>query len=124
LKFVQFQKNSSHHRIIGRSPYKALFGCEPKVGLTTSNLPQEVLKKLTAEEDLEEIYNQYEEEIQEQINVKRYCGICKIESTEDFCDLCKTNQKIEEEREAAHIGQNKAAKRMLQVSNYLLFITI
>ncbi|XP_025405300.1 uncharacterized protein LOC112679628 [Sipha flava] len=41
--------------------------------------------------------------------------ICKIESTEDFCDLCKTNQKIEEEREAAHIGQNKAAKRMLQV---------
>ncbi|XP_025414391.1 KRAB-A domain-containing protein 2-like [Sipha flava] len=42
LKFVQFQKNSSHHRIIGRSPYKALFGCEPKVGLTTSNLPQEV----------------------------------------------------------------------------------
>jgi hypothetical protein len=45
LKFVQFQKNSSHHRIIGRSLYKALFGCEPKVGLTISNLPQEVSKK-------------------------------------------------------------------------------
>jgi hypothetical protein len=44
LKFVQFQKNSSYHRIIGRSPYKALFGCELKVGLMTSNLPQEVLK--------------------------------------------------------------------------------
>jgi hypothetical protein len=45
LKFVQFQKNSSHQRIIGRSPYKALFGCETKVGLITSNLLQEVLKK-------------------------------------------------------------------------------
>ncbi|KAL4085073.1 hypothetical protein QTP88_027911 [Uroleucon formosanum] len=61
LKFVQFQKNSSHHRIIGRSPYKALFGCDPKIGLSTSNLPLEIIKKLTAEEDLEEIYTQYEE---------------------------------------------------------------
>jgi hypothetical protein len=52
-----------------------------KVGLTTSNLPQEVLNKLTTEKDLEEIYNQYEEEIHEQTNVKRYCGICKHEFT-------------------------------------------
>lgn len=62
LMFVQFQKNSSHHRIIGRSPYKALFGCDPKVGLSTSNLPLEVIKKLTAEEDLEEVYSKYKNE--------------------------------------------------------------
>ncbi|GFU30028.1 integrase catalytic domain-containing protein [Nephila pilipes] len=30
---VQFQKNSSFHRTIKRSHYKALFGTEPKTGL-------------------------------------------------------------------------------------------
>ena len=40
LKFVQFQKNSSHHSGIRRSPFAALLGSECKVGLTSSNLPQ------------------------------------------------------------------------------------
>ncbi|XP_037772660.1 KRAB-A domain-containing protein 2-like [Penaeus monodon] len=34
IKFVQFQKNSSLHAGIRRSPYAAMFGCEAKVGLT------------------------------------------------------------------------------------------
>jgi hypothetical protein len=114
LKFVQFQKNSSHHSIIGRSPYKT-FDCESEVGLITSNLAQEVLKQWTVEEDLEEINNQYEEEIQKQINVERHCEICKVESTEDFCNLCQTNQKIEEKCQATHTGQKKDADKMLQV---------
>jgi len=33
LRFVQFQKNRSYHRTIEQSPYKALFGSDPKVGL-------------------------------------------------------------------------------------------
>ncbi|KAL4141348.1 hypothetical protein QTP88_004003 [Uroleucon formosanum] len=110
LKFVQFQKNSSHHRIIGHSPYKALFGCDPKIGLSTSNLPLEVIKKLTAEEDLEEIYSQYEEENLEQDILVKYCNMCKNESTEDACDLCKTNKTIHEERKAGHAGQEKLPK--------------
>jgi hypothetical protein len=40
LQFVQFQKNSSHHRVIVRSPYEAVFG---------NNL--KVLQKLVTEED-------------------------------------------------------------------------
>ncbi|XP_008178550.1 KRAB-A domain-containing protein 2-like [Acyrthosiphon pisum] len=120
LKFVQFQKNSSHHRIIGRSPYKALFGCDPKVGLSTSNLPLEVIKKLTAEEDLEEIYSKYENENIEQSILVKYCKMCKNESTEDVCDLCKTNNAIHEERKAGHKGQEKAAEKMLQVSNAVI----
>jgi hypothetical protein len=28
LKFVQFEKNNSHHSGINRSPYKAMFGCD------------------------------------------------------------------------------------------------
>ena len=33
LRVVQFQKNRSYHRVIDQSPYKALFGADPKIGL-------------------------------------------------------------------------------------------
>jgi hypothetical protein len=52
LKFVQFMKNSSHHSAIKQTPYKALFGCEPRVGLRSSNLPVEVIQNMMTEEDL------------------------------------------------------------------------
>lgn len=39
--FVQFQKNSSFHKVIGRTPYKALFGVDPKVGFPL-NISQEI----------------------------------------------------------------------------------
>ena len=52
LKFVQFQKNSSHHSGIRRSSFAALLGSEVKVGLTSSNLPQEVISRLQSEDDL------------------------------------------------------------------------
>ncbi|KAK4320320.1 hypothetical protein Pmani_008826 [Petrolisthes manimaculis] len=52
IKFVQFQKNSSHHAGIKRSPYSALFGKEARVGLTTSSLPREILDNLESEHDL------------------------------------------------------------------------
>lgn len=52
IKFVQFQKNSSHHAGIKRSPYSALFGNEARVGLTTSSLPREILDNLESEQDL------------------------------------------------------------------------
>ena len=37
LKFVQFYKNTSHHSGIKCSPFKALFGSEAKVGLTSQS---------------------------------------------------------------------------------------
>lgn len=52
LKFVQFQKNSSLHAGIQRSPYMAMFGCDAKVGLSSSTLPTEVLGRLQSEEEL------------------------------------------------------------------------
>ncbi|KAK4325146.1 hypothetical protein Pmani_004300 [Petrolisthes manimaculis] len=52
IKFVQFQKNSSHHAGIKRSPYSALFGKEARVGLTTSSLPRKILHNLESEHDL------------------------------------------------------------------------
>lgn len=45
-RFVQYQKNSSYHRIIGRSPYRALFGSNPKCGLQSSNIPSHILKSI------------------------------------------------------------------------------
>jgi len=34
------------------SPYEAFFGCKVKVGLSTSNLPKEVIDNLENEEQL------------------------------------------------------------------------
>ncbi|KAK6181583.1 hypothetical protein SNE40_009409 [Patella caerulea] len=52
IKFVQFQKNSSLHSGIKRTPYAAMFGCEAKVGLTSSSLPTEVNERMQSEDDL------------------------------------------------------------------------
>jgi len=52
IKFVQFQKNAAHHSGIKCSPYSAMFGCEARVGLTSSPLPTEVVSRLESEDDL------------------------------------------------------------------------
>ncbi|XP_063589340.1 KRAB-A domain-containing protein 2-like [Penaeus indicus] len=52
IKFVQFLKNSSLHAGIRRSPYAAMFGCEAKMGLTSSSLPDEVIQRMQCENDL------------------------------------------------------------------------
>ncbi|XP_044261307.1 KRAB-A domain-containing protein 2-like isoform X2 [Tribolium madens] len=53
--YVQWQKNSSYNGIIKRTPYKALFGVDFSLGLLSSNLPKEIAKKITTEEDLEKV---------------------------------------------------------------------
>ena len=52
IKFVQFHKNSSYHSGIKCSLYSAMFGCEARIGLTSSSLPREVISTLETEEDL------------------------------------------------------------------------
>ena len=56
LKFVQFQKNYSYHSGIKCSPFAALFGSDAKVGLTSANLPHEILHEMETEEDLMAIF--------------------------------------------------------------------
>ena len=53
LRFVQFMKNRSLHSGIKRSPYEAMFGVTPKVGLSDAPLPESVLRTLKTEEELE-----------------------------------------------------------------------
>ena len=55
LRFIQFQKNRSYHRVIGQSPYKALFGSDPKVRLSSSSVPRDLLPDIQTEEDLQAI---------------------------------------------------------------------
>jgi len=58
LKFVQFAKNASHHSAINQTPYEALFGSKPRVGLQSLPLPYEILEKLTSEDDLQAALSQ------------------------------------------------------------------
>jgi transposase InsO family protein len=44
LKFVQWMKNTSHHSVINQTPFNALFGCNPRVGLRSTELPGEVIE--------------------------------------------------------------------------------
>ena len=43
IKFVLWQKNKRYHRGIKRSPYSVMFCEESRLGLTSLNLPNEVL---------------------------------------------------------------------------------
>ena len=52
IKFVQQMKNASYHAGIKRTPYTAMFGTEPKVGLTSSAIPVEIIERLESEDDL------------------------------------------------------------------------
>ena len=56
LKFVQFQKNYRYHSGIKCSPCAPLFGSDAKVGLTSVNLPHEILHEMETEEDLMAIF--------------------------------------------------------------------
>jgi hypothetical protein len=47
-----FKNNISYHRTIDQSPYSALIGSDPKVGLSSSAIPKEILDSLETEEDL------------------------------------------------------------------------
>jgi hypothetical protein len=55
MLFCPMAKKSSCHRIIKRTPYKALFGVDFPVGLLSTDLPTETVREITTEEDLEKV---------------------------------------------------------------------
>ncbi|XP_071153524.1 KRAB-A domain-containing protein 2-like [Mytilus edulis] len=90
LRFVQFQKNRSYHRVIDQSPYHALFGSDPKIGLSSSSLPKELLPNLETEEDLEKVFKEVSEENSE----------IEIDGTDENTDA----ESVESERELNDSG--------------------
>jgi hypothetical protein len=58
LKFFQFigyKLYRAHHAGINMTPYKAMFGVNPRVGLVTSNLPNELIATINFEDELENL---------------------------------------------------------------------
>ncbi|XP_025410739.1 KRAB-A domain-containing protein 2-like [Sipha flava] len=55
LKFVQFMKNRAHHAGINMTPYKAMFGVDPRVGLVTSNLSNELITTINVEDEFKRL---------------------------------------------------------------------
>ncbi|KAI0232839.1 hypothetical protein LSAT2_016873 [Lamellibrachia satsuma] len=50
-------KNSAYRSGIKGMPYAAMFGTEPRVGLTFSSLPSEIVERLQTKDDLLAILN-------------------------------------------------------------------
>lgn len=108
LRFVQFMKNRAHHSGINRSPYKAMFGVEPRVGLATTCIPRELIKVVNNEEDLEKIIAHVNKDTvgesnvalqmtnQDDINSRSSnrsevfsCCVCEMEISEGhYCSKC------------------------------------
>lgn len=154
LHFVQWYKNVSHHRIIGRSPYKALFGHIPRVGFTSSNLPKEVLERLVNEEDLEDLPGEISEnektltendltgvisEPERQLLTTENNGQSGDGGSEDgeFSEVAAMESNMNEneeltireeyirkEREAAYEGQKRAAEKMLSPKHRKITFTV
>ena len=85
IKFVQFQKNRRDHEGIKRSPYEAMFGCAPKVGLSTTPIPNEILDVLQREEDLQTHLNDRPQSTNNQAQS------AQTDSTNDFPESTNTD---------------------------------
>lgn len=60
-------KNQALHSDIKSTPYATMFGVEPRVGLSSTNLPKEVFSNVYDEDDLLRIFRDAEYKV-EQVN--------------------------------------------------------
>ncbi|KAI6648407.1 hypothetical protein LOD99_14085 [Oopsacas minuta] len=67
LRFVQWKINTRLHTGIGRTPYEAVFGIRPQLGVVSTNLTIDAASILDTEEQLEEILNSEEEYSKQQM---------------------------------------------------------
>lgn len=142
LRFVQFMKNRAHHSGIKQSPYEAMFGTEPRVGLTTSSLPLKVIKEIRDEDALKEALNQInviDEDFSEQVTAVASSSRPSAASQEDLEAAASTSAEpqiipasdedteavananrqfqITAAREKAHLNLAKQAQRMKLASD-------
>ncbi|XP_060872569.1 uncharacterized protein LOC132946537 [Metopolophium dirhodum] len=96
------------------SPYEALFGCKVKVGLSTSNLPKEVVDNLENEEQLLEIFEKNELQYDDPIlpdNSNHYENI-QENSIQDTIPTIQSNNAnaMDNRRKAKENLENQAVK--------------
>ena len=78
LKFVQFSKNTSHHTGIQRSPYMALFGGNPRVGLRSTALSTEILECMVSKNDLLATFSQPQTAELQRWTTCRLLSVCTV----------------------------------------------
>ncbi|XP_008190170.1 uncharacterized protein LOC103311995 [Acyrthosiphon pisum] len=110
---------SLRFEFIKRSPYEAMFGIKMKMGLANSIIPKNVLPGLQTEEDLEAaltepIFENEEVEINKDDETLANENL-EIRDVENVI-LVRT-QKINQHREESHIGLQKQARKMKEMSN-------
>ncbi|XP_076049414.1 uncharacterized protein LOC143030097 [Oratosquilla oratoria] len=108
FKFVQQQKNCAHHAGINRSPHKAMFEGDPKVGLTSSSLPPEILERLKSQDNL--------------LAVLQPPSSTKTESTSDETDVQIPSKREEIDEQHSVSGEQPPApvseSRSLSLTNH------
>ena len=114
LKFVQFQKNSSHHTGIKRSPFPALFGADAKVGLTSSSLPHDVIARLQTEDDLLSAVS-HPNPVEQSSEEAETVPVSPISVRQEEIRLQRERER-ERERESARDAQFQQAERMVKRS--------
>ncbi|XP_068200601.1 KRAB-A domain-containing protein 2-like [Palaemon carinicauda] len=135
LRFVQWQKNTSFHSGIGRTPYEAMYGEKPHLGISAVNIPEEIMEGMETEKQLAEALCLVNEEDQnvEQGRSAESCAIncnscgqnipchpsgqcCSTvnDNADDpvLCCLCNRNRSIQAERKESKMQQEKQAKKM------------
>lgn len=89
--------------------------------MSSSNIPLNIIQKINTEEILNDI------EIENNNNeITSHCSICNVEMQieVDFvgaiiCDQCETGKNVWKQCELEHLGQEKAAEKMLKVLSYI-----
>ncbi|CAH4036853.1 unnamed protein product [Pieris brassicae] len=107
--YVQYQKNSSFHQIIGRSPYKALFGNDPKAGLAQLEAAQVSVNKSEEAQVVEVPVLKKEPEETHLMDVQVLLN--KPEETQ--LEAVQAEEEISFQRNQAHIGIKRAAEIMI-----------
>lgn len=105
--FVQYYKNASFKSVTKGSPYKALFGCEPKAGLYASDIPASLLSCIETEEELKILSKQQPRNISNQISSKiiKTNNITSVAAKKDYANTFENSDISEQPGE---IRQNEA----------------
>lgn len=103
--FTQWQKNNLLHRVIGRTPYKAVFGHDPKFGLKSTNLPPTILSNITTEEELE--------------NQEKEMGVFREEEHEQRCEepVTEATKELGIELEENELDTNEKIQNVDSISS-------
>ena len=115
VHFVQWQINISEHETIKTSPFRVMFGIEPKVGLASTVIPPNMLVNIRTEEYLDTIL---QNEAEGGADEEEQEGEEKQEGEEEQDG--EEAPQFAEARQLAAAGQEKTALRMTRRAKHLL----